>query len=152
MQLPLVDGINVFLLIQRIPVKYGPGGNLTNITVFWDNGSTCSLIEHATADELQCLGEPVTVSIDTVNGVVTRETKLYCVEMMNQSGDRILIRAFGVEKISEVVSGQDLSVIKDRFSDEVQSQWGKISKRPFGRVQLLIGEEYAGFHPVQYEA
>ena len=54
--------------------------------------------------------------IDTVNGVVTRETKLFCVELLDSSGDRVVIHAFGVEKISEVRSVVQLSAIKDRFS------------------------------------
>ena len=32
------------------------------------------------------------------------------------------------------------------------SQWGKISTRPHGLVHLLVGQEYAGYHPVKYEA
>ena len=44
-----------------------------------------------------------------------------------------------------------LSAVKAKFSDKVQSQWGKLSKRPQGTVHLLIGEEYAGYHPVQFE-
>ena len=61
------------------------------------------------------------------------------------------VRAFGVENISEVRSIVDVSNVKRKFSLEVQSQWGKISKRPRGTVHLLIGSEYAGYHPMQYE-
>ena len=151
LKLPVIDGGNVLLLIQEIAVKYGPTGSSCKITAFWDNGSTCSLVENNMAESLNCPWEPVVVSIDTVNGVITRNTKLYVIELVDNSGERVLIRAFGVESISEVKSLVDLTRVKNKFSDDVQSQWYKISKRPKGKVHLLIGEEYAGLHPIQFE-
>ena len=152
LKLPPVEGNKVLLIIQKVMVKYGPQGEMTGITVFWDDGSTCSLVRTEAAEMLGCPGEPVTVSIETVNGVITRETKLFCVELMNNSGDRIVIKAFGVENISEVRNVVNLTAVKNKFSVEVQSQWGKITQRPQGPVHLLVGQEYAGYHPVQYEA
>ena len=152
LKLPMVDGCQVLLVMQSVTVKHGPVGNLAQITVFWDDGSTCSLVLTETAESLGCPGEPVTVTIDTINGVLTRETKLYCVELMNHEGERVIIKAFGVESISDISSMVNLSGVKHKFSSEIQSQWGKLSKRPKGRVHLLVGQEYAGYHPVQYEA
>ena len=133
-------------------MKYGPRGEMTEVTVFWDNGSTCSLVLTETAEQLGCPGEEVTVSIDTVNGVITRDTKLYCIELLNNSGERVLIKAFGVENISEVRSVVQLSGVKEKFSGDVQSQWSKVSRRPKGQVHVLIGQEHAGYHPVPFEA
>ena len=152
LKLPPVEGNNVLLLIQSIKVKYGPGGDSTEFIVFWDNGSTCSLVQTEIAERLGCPGEPVTVSIETVNGVITRDTKIYCVELLNHGGERVVIKAFGVERISDVKSVVEISAIKEMFSQEVQTQWGKISRRPQGTVHLLVGDECAGYHPVQYEA
>ena len=44
-----------------------------------------------------------------------------------------------------------LTAVKEKFSNEVQTQWGKLSKRPVGKIHLLVGQEHAGIHPVQYE-
>ena len=152
LKLPALEGNKVLLVIQKVMVKYGPQGEMTGLTVFWDDGSTCSLVLTETAELLGCPGEPVTVSIETVNGVIMRETKLYCVEMMSNGGERVVIKAFGVENISEIRNVVNLATMKNKFSVEVQSQWGKISQRPKGPVHLLVGQEYAGYHPVQYEA
>ena len=141
LKLPIVQGSKVLLLIQYVTVKYGPRGELSQLTVFWDNGSTCSLVQIEFAEMLGCPGEPVTVSIDTVNGMVTRETKLYCVELVSNGGVRVVIKAFGVDNISEVRNVVSLSALKAKFSDRVQSQWSKLAKRPQGTVHLLIGEE-----------
>ena len=107
---------------------------MTELSVFFDNGSTCSLILTETAELLGCPGEPVKITIDTINGLLTRETKLYCVELISNGGERVIIRAFGVECISNVQNIVDLSVVKNVFSDEVQSQWGKI------KANLIAGE------------
>ena len=135
--------------MQSVTVKHGVAGELAQITVFWDDGSTCSLILSETAGVLGCPGEPVTVTIDTI---LTRETMLYCVELINNNGERVIIKAFGVENISEIHSIVEVSDVKQKFSQEVQTQWGKISKRSKDMVHLLVGQEYAGYHPVQYEA
>ena len=150
--MPAVEGGNVLLLMQTVMVKYGPVGDLTEISVFWDNGSTCSLVLTETAEMLGCPGEPVIVSIETINGTITRNTKLYCVELINNSGDRVCVKAFGVENVSEVKSVIQLTEVKSKFSDEVQTQWRKLSKRPTGTIHLLVGQEHAGLHPVQFEA
>jgi hypothetical protein len=152
LKLPLIDGNKVMLLMQVIEVKYGPRSELSQLVVFWDDGSTCSLVVTETAEMLQFPGEPVTFSIETINGIITRETKIYCVELMSNAGDRVIIRAFGVEKISEVRGIKMLADAKMKFSDEVQSQWSKVTKRPSEKVHLLVGQEYAGFHPVPFEA
>ena len=78
LKLPAIEGNNVLLLIQSVTIKYGLKGEMTEISLFWDNGSYCSLVLTETAEMLGCPGEPVTVSIETVNGVITRNTKLYC--------------------------------------------------------------------------
>ena len=75
LKLPIVDGNNMLLLMQSVTVKHGVAGELAQITVFWDDGSTCSLILSETAGVFGCPGEPVTVTIDTINGMLTRETK-----------------------------------------------------------------------------
>ena len=152
LKLPPIEGNNVLLLMQSATAKYGLSGDSTKITIFWDEGSTCSLIQTEKAEQLLCPSEPIRVSIETVNGEIVRDTKLYCVELLNHKGERVLIRAFGVENISEVRSIVDVTNVKEKFSVEVQSQWGKISKRPRGTVHLLLGSEYAGYHPMQYEA
>ena len=152
LKLPAIEGNQVLLVMQNVTVKYGKSGGLSEISVFWDNGSTCSLVLTETAEALGCPGEEVVVSIETVNGEITRRTKIYCIELMSNSGERFIIKAFGVENISEVQSLLVLSEVKEKFTHEVQTQWGKISKRPFGKINLLVGQEYAGLHPVHYEA
>ena len=63
--------------MQVVKVKHGPEGDTSKITVFWDDGSTCSLVKNETAEILGCPNDPITVSIETVDVVNMRQTKLY---------------------------------------------------------------------------
>ena len=62
-----------------------------------------------------------------------------------------MIKAFGVESVSEVKSLVDLTNVKHKFSVNTQNQWKKLSKRSVGVVDLLVGPEYAGYPHVQHE-
>lgn len=83
---------------------------------------------------------------------MVRDTKLYAVELLNCYGNRVVVKAFGVEKVSEVRNIVDLDGMKGNFSQEVQDQWGKLSRYPQGNVHLLVGQEMAPFHPIAYKA
>ena len=137
----------MLLLYQDIDVVYGQDRSEDKIRSFWDDGSTCSLVKNSAAERLQLRGEPITITIDTVNGLVERMTKMYVVELVNKFGERVLVRAFGVEKISGVVTSVDVSGVRELFSKSVQSKWSWLADRPEGEIELLIGSEMAGLHP-----
>ena len=145
--LPPIPGEQVLLLFQEINIVHGLKRLEDKVKTFWDDGSTCSLIKTTTAEHFQLRGEPITISIDTVNGMVERKTKMYVVELINLHGERVLVRAFGVEKISGIVTAVDVSGVKEFFSKEVQKKWGWLAERPEGDIELLIGSEMAGLHP-----
>ena len=65
------------------------------------DGSNCRVIKTSVARRLGVWGEQVTLEIGTVNAVTTVETKLYCLELMSNKGYRHLIKAFGLDSISE---------------------------------------------------
>ena len=62
LQMPVVERYNVLLLVQGVKVKHRPEGDTSKTTVFWDDGSTCSLVKNETAEILGCPNEPITVS------------------------------------------------------------------------------------------
>ena len=69
-----------------------------------------------TAEEFGCPGEEVTVTIDTNNGLLTRYTKLYCVNILTICEERVVIEPFGVESISDVRSNVQLDGLKGKFT------------------------------------
>ena len=96
-------------------------------------------------------GTPVTITIGTVNGEKERATKLYVVELLTTGGERKIVRAFGMEKISEEVPYICFNGVKHLFSVEVQNEWERVTSRPVGAIELLVGAEVASIFPDKLE-
>ena len=147
---PLINGDKVLMVIMELDVVYGIAGNSTKLVGFFDDGSNCSVIRTALAEQLGLWGDPVTLELGTVNATTVVNTKLYCVELVDMSGTRHLVRAFGLETLSGPLPIVSLKMIKGEFSVTVQLNWEKLA-RPGGEVDLLIGSEMAHLHPVHME-
>ena len=151
LKIPMKDGDKVLLILQEIWMQFGLDSRRVRINVFFDAGSTCSLILTSVAERYGLQGHEVKVTIATVNGEKDRVTKLYVVELINQLGERKLVRALGMERISGKIPAICLDGVKHEFSTEVQEVWDAVSQRPSGEVELLVGSEVAGLHPVAHE-
>jgi hypothetical protein len=107
------------------------------------------LTEFAERHGLQ--GTPVTITIGTVNGERERNTKLYVVELLTSQGERKLVRAFGMEWISERVPYICFDGVKHMFSQKLQNEWDKVIARPVEAIELLVGAEVASYLPEKME-
>ena len=86
------------------------------------------------------------LSIQTVGGNVTSvESCLYTVKLIDQSGEQIEVEVLGIERISSDISSINVNEIANLFS--INSD---VIGRPMkGSIDLLIGVQYAGYHPVR---
>ena len=148
---PGLRGDQVLLVVQNVNMLYGAERLVTTIVTFFDDGSTCSVILNSVAKQFGLLGEKVTVTIETLNAVTTKETMLYMVELLDRKGIRRLVRAFGFDTISEPMGSIVLDEVKYLFSKQMQKQWEDWGVRPEGAVQLLVGSEVAQLHPIAKE-
>ena len=147
----LLDGDSVLLIIQEIIMITGTGRVQRTVITFFDPGSTCSLILTEFAERHGLEGTPVTITIGTVNGEKERATKLYMVELLTTQGERKLVRAFGMEGISERIPYICFHGVKHLFSKAVQDEWKKVTSRPVGAIELLVGAEVASYLPEKLE-
>ena len=148
---PGLGGEQVLLVVQAVDMVYGPGRQVVKIVSFFDDGSTCSILLNSVAKQYGLLGEKVTVTIETLNAVTTKETMLYMVELLDRDGARRLVRAFGFDNISEPMGNIELDGVKHMFSDEMQEKFLDWGVRPSGQVELLVGSEVAHLHPTADE-
>ena len=148
---PGLGGDQVLLVVQGVSMVYGTGRMITEVVTFFDDGSTCSIILNSVAKQFGLLGESVTVTIETLNAVTTKEIMIYMVELLNRDGRRRLVRAFGFDNISEPIGTIELEGVKYRFSAEMQEKWSDWGVRPEGAIQLLVGSEVASLHPIAVE-
>ena len=125
----------MLLIVQEINTVVGMDRIQQTVVTFFDPGSTCSLVLTTYAEEHGLEGTPVTITIATVNGEKQRDTKLYVVELLTIWGERKMVRAFGMEKITERVLYFCVDGVKHLFSDGVQNVWEKVTKRPEGAVE-----------------
>ena len=60
----------------------------------------------------------------------------------------LIISAFEVDSISDSIASVELSNVTHMFSPEIQGKWSLIQARPAGQLDLLIGANVLGLHPV----
>ena len=73
------------------------------------------------------------------------------VELLTTGGERKIVRAFGMEKISEEIPFISFNGVKHLFSDEVQKEWERVTSRTVGAIELLVGAEVASIFPDKFE-
>ena len=111
----------------------------------WDSGSTLTFITFDKAASLNLKGVPVKLSIVVVGGQAeVINSQRYEIAVSTQSGQAVRIEAYGIERISSQIDSIDVRHIVKEF--------GVIDKRPEGEIHMLIGQQYAGFHPVRIKA
>ncbi|XP_033122961.1 uncharacterized protein LOC117121760 [Anneissia japonica] len=130
--------VGCLLQVMSIKCRKGPCLN-----AMFDSGAMSSLITHEAARVMKARGKPVTIKITKVGGESsTIETTRYQVPLIYKNGEEVVIAAYGIEKITAMVKPQEskkLAKILEVDHDKV--------RRPVGDVNILVGYDYAGFHP-----
>ncbi|KAJ8032137.1 hypothetical protein HOLleu_25575 [Holothuria leucospilota] len=132
-------------LLQLMEVKSRHGSFVT----LWDSCATASLITFAAAGKIKAKGSPVKIQMTKVGGTTeTVDSLKYRVPLIDKEGNTVNIEAYGIECVTAKVANKDLAHLAKLFrgvsAEEVS--------RPSGEVDLLVGFEYAGYHPVKAQA
>lgn len=134
-------------LLQLMEVRAGDDGQ-SKLNAFWDGGSKVSMITFAKAKQLGLKGESIKISIIKVGGdKETIDSQLYRVPIVDRDGNREYFTAFGIKRISTKIESNDVSAVARLLNVEDEEV-----KRPDGEIEMLIGFEYAGFHPEKVKA
>lgn len=135
----------VLLSIQAVPTLSGL------INVFFDDGSTCTLILHSAAQRLGLSGEEVEVEVTTVIAVTKTFSKIYTLTLFDINNEKHEIQAVGMERLNGQIKEIKVDGVKKLFSPEIQSVWDRVNSRPTGEVELLVGSDNLGLHPSEIE-
>ena len=134
------------LQIMSVPVKSHKMGK---INIFWDSGATVPLISKNKAIEHGFKGTPVTLRATTIGGIERNEDSYkYGIPLIDCEGKIRIIVAYGIEKITTEISNINTGHMNKLFNQGNMSQ----VRRPSGTVDLLIGFEYAAWHPIREQA
>ena len=120
-----------------------------SVNVLWDGGSTVSLITFSKAKELGLKGKQVHLSIVKVGGNKEEiSSYLYDLPLKNRDGEVVILQVYGIDKVSTHLKPIDLSDVIKLFKNVSELEL----QRPEGEVDVLVGFEYAGYHPVREQS
>ena len=139
--------IDLFLL-QLMQVKAKTSIE-SPITAFSDNGATLLLITFDAARRLKLKGKQRKIMVTAVGaGKEEIDSSVYDLLLIDQNGERVLFKVCGIEKISNRVKRVDMDKVVRLFSNLKPGT----KETPEGSIDVLIGFEYAGFHPVTIQS
>ena len=131
----------VILPIMKVQTHW-----VNNINILWDTAANLSLITKNKAKSMNLNGKPVKLSIILAGGEKkVIESERYFVPIVNLNGQVKHVSAFGIERIINSISEIDTECIMNIFPGV---PFGQIA-RPCGEVELLVGYDYAGWHPTK---
>ena len=134
------------LLIQRIKVGES-NGKFAN--VFWDGGSSISLITESMAEKIGLVGSPVKLNVTTVRGIEQSiDSHRYNFVILDKLGRKYKMVAYGIDHITNEISDIKIDGMIHLFNDISKAE----IERPSGKVDILIGMEYAAWHPVKEQS
>lgn len=134
-------------LLQVMKISCLP--NKDPVNVLWDGGATVSLITFSKAKELKLVGDPVKLSIVKVGGSkVEIHSSTYTLPLIDKSGNIIEFQVYGIDKISSYMHSINVDGVLHLFHGVKKAE----VDRPVGEIDVLIGFEYAGFHPVRLQS
>lgn len=126
------------LQVQKIKTKKG------TLNVMWDNAASLCFVTNSTAKEQKLKGKKVDLSIIKIGAQDEKiNTMKYVLPLADAQGQTVHIEAYGIDQITsdiESVSTENLAnLFKGMSKDDIP--------RPAGPVDVLIGYEYAAYHP-----
>ena len=128
------------LQIQRIPSKRGW------LNVMWDNGASLCFITNAKAKAEKLKGTEVQLTLVKVGGTneIIKSQK-YFLSLFDKEGREVKFAVYGIDKITSDLQRIDINGITKLFKHVPKEDL----IRPSGTVDVLIGYEYAGYHPTR---
>ena len=135
-------------LIQLMEIQSSLEDRRT-VNVFWDSGAAISLITFEAAKRLGLRGKEKRVTVIKVGGIKDDLASfIYDLTLVDKDGKQVVFKVYGIDKITTAVKRIKLDGIIHLF----RGLDGKEVERPEGEIDVLIGFEYAGFHPVQEQS
>ena len=129
---------NVLLLVEKVKTNNG------HILTFWDSGSTIALVAKSYVMRCHLTGIPVSYELITVGGTVSNQNStLHEITVIDRDGNKHTINAYEIEDICGEIRAVNINGIMHLFPFTKMQD----IRRSSGRVELLVGMEYATLHP-----
>ena len=132
------------LLIMKSQAKSEKHGRVVDVNTLWDSAATISMITNDAARKLGLRGQPVSLTIVKAGGTSERISSFkYTINIYDECGTLIELVAYGIPKISTSIKPIKINSVVELFPGTCNAD----VTRPEGEVDLLVGLDYAAFHP-----
>ena len=129
--------MTIMLEVQYIPASKPGTTSTSEARVFWDRGSSLSLITHAWAQKQGLHSCPIIVTIKVVGQDFQRvTTREYTLELVDRAGTRFTIKAVGLPSISTSVSSFSMCMALISTSISSSMPWRNSSCTAGGGLPL----------------
>ena len=123
--------------------------NMKPLTVFFDGGATISLITFSAAAMLGLQGKEVALTVTKIGGNQEKmNSYVYTLPLLDKGRKVVEFQVYGIDRISTNVKAIDVKGVLHLFKDVRKEDL----QRPAGEINVLMGFEYAGYHPVREQA
>ena len=121
-----------------------------NVTIFCDSGSHTTYITHQAAERIKAKKlNKFTLDVTTMGNVEkTYNTRQYQFTLRTDSGKKVSVTAFGMDRIAGPVTKLNTSSLAKLFPTYDQESL----QRKTNRVDILLGCDYSGLFPKYEEA
>ena len=141
---------DTILQLQRLTVENARNGSESSANTLWDAGSTLCFITFDMARKLKLQGELIKLDIVTVGGESKEvDSQRFKVSIKDVRGESVAIEVLGIEQISTEIEGIEIKNVLNKFSN---SKAELIDRPVDGHIDMLIGFQYAAYHPEGLEA
>ena len=119
------------------------------VNVIWDTAATISLITRETVKRLQLKPKcEVNLSIEKTGGIIDEvDSQVFEVPLKKREGTMEWIEVYSIEKIASSIDAMRWETVLELFRLSVDQ-----INIPTGEIDILIGMNYAAFHPRMVEA
>ena len=126
------------LQVQKILTKKGWAN------VLWDTGASLSFITNKKAKSEKLKGTKTELSVVKVGGMKERlHSHKYKLPLIDKEGHTVHLEVYGIDKITADIPTIEQNAVRQLFKDVPNAD----IDRPVGEVDVLIGFNYANFHP-----
>ena len=119
-----------------------------NLNVLWDGGSTLSFITFQKTKKLQ--GQKIRLQIVKIGGEIKQfDSRQYLLFLTDKYGESVNVEVLEIDSISTEIAEVKLDRVAHLFNKVKLSELNRPKK---GKIDCLIGYEYAANHPVRKQA
>ena len=136
---------DTLLHLQQIKVEKGPSRG-ENLNVLWDGRSSLSFITFQKAKKLR--GQKVRLQIVKIE-IKEFDSCRYQLFLTDKDGESVNVEVLGIDSISTDIAEVKLDRVTHLFNKVKLSE---LNRPKEGKIDCLIGYEYAAFHPVRKQA